>query len=201
MARLHSFTQRLGALYSVLLPLLRILFLPDLAAHLSAAGQRLQRRETAVLAGMPLFFAGAGTLASGFLLPWVSHALGKRRARSFIAYASYGGAALLLLTFTFVRNPLWAIAVMSLSSFAVELSTPVTWITAMDLGGHAVGTLTGAMNAIGQIGASVAPIVIGYVLTETRNNWTLTFYISTVIYAMGIGAGLPLIRSHPLRSK
>jgi hypothetical protein len=32
----------------------------------------------------------------------------------------------------------------------------------------------------------VAPIVIGYVLTETRNNWTLTFYISTVIYAMGI---------------
>ena len=135
----------------MVLPLLRILFfLTWLPIYLQQA-RGFNVGKSAVLAGMPLFFAGAGTLASGFLLPWVSHALGKRRARSFIAYASYGGAALLLLTFTFVRNPLWAIAVMSLSSFAVELSTPVTWITAMDLGGHSVGTLTGAMNAIGKL--------------------------------------------------
>jgi len=153
---------------------------------------------SALLAGMPLLFAGCGTLAAGFLLPWLSGAIGARHARSLVAYFSYAGAAVLLLAFTFVRNPTLAIVVMSLSSFAVELSTPVTWITAMDLGGRSVGTLTGAMNTVGQIGASVAPVAIGYILTASRNNWTLTFYISAVIYAMGIACWAALDPVSPL---
>jgi ACS family glucarate transporter-like MFS transporter len=146
----------------------------------------LSVEKSAILAGLPLFFAGAGTLAAGFILPDLSRSIGKGRARRLLAYISYAGAALLLLIFVSVRNPTLAILVMSLSSFVVELSTPVTWITAMDLGGSSVGTLTGAMNAIGQIGASVAPAVIGYMLTVTASNWNLAFYISAVIYALGV---------------
>ena len=56
----------------------------------------------------------------------------------------------------------------------------------MDLGGESVGTLTGAMNCMGQIGASVAPAVIGYILTASHNNWVQTFYLSSSVYAGGI---------------
>ena len=143
-------------------------------------------KASAVLAGMPLLFAGFGTLAGGAVARRVSQAIGRTRARKGIAYASYGMAAALLLVFTVIRNPTLAVVVMSLSSFAVEFSTPVTWITAVDLGGDAVGTLTGAMQSLGQIGASAAPALIGYVLTVTRNDWTLTFYISAAIYSLGI---------------
>ncbi len=147
----------------------------------------LNIKTSALLAGMPLLFAGFGTLSGGFVVPKLSRAIGTARARRAMAYASYGSAAFLLLVFTFIKNPTAAIVVMSFSSFAVEVSTPVTWITAVDLGGGSVGTLTGAMNSLGQIGASVSPAVIGYVLTVSRNNWTLTFYLSAVIYALGIG--------------
>ena len=61
-----------------------------------------------------------------------------------------------------------AMIVMSLSSFVVELSAPVTWTTAMDLGGESVGLLTGMMNTLGHLGGSVAPTIIGYLLAASR---------------------------------
>jgi MFS transporter, ACS family, glucarate transporter len=48
-----------------------------------------------------------------------------------------------------------------------------------------VGTLTGAMSGIGQMGAGVAPAAIGLILTSSGNNWLLTFYVSAAIYAIG----------------
>jgi hypothetical protein len=48
-------------------------------------------------------------------------------------------------------------AAMSLSAFAAELSGPISWTTAMDLGGRYVGALSAAMNMTGHFGGSVAP--------------------------------------------
>jgi sugar phosphate permease len=142
-------------------------------------------KESAILAGLPMLFAGMGTLGSGFAVPHLSAAIGAARTRRYVSYLSYSAGALFLLLFTFIKDPVVAILVMSLSSFFVELSTPVTWITAMDLGGEAVGTLTGIMNTLGQLGAVVAPTVIAALLVISGNNWTLTFYVSAFIYGIG----------------
>jgi MFS transporter, ACS family, glucarate transporter len=146
----------------------------------------LNIKTSALLAGMPLLFAGFGTLCGGMVVPKLSRAIGASHARRAVAYMSYGFAAFLLLIFTIIKSPTVAIVVMSLSSFAVEVSTPTTWITAVDLGGGSVGTLTGAMQSLGQLGAGVAPAVIGYVLTVSGNNWTVTFYLSAAVYALGM---------------
>jgi MFS transporter, ACS family, glucarate transporter len=148
-----------------------------------ARGMSIQK--SALLASLPMLTAGAGTLLSGYLIPPLSRAIGVARARRLVAYFAYVGAAALLLCFTRIGNPLLAMGMMSLSSFIGEFCAPITWITAMDLGGSAVGTLTGAMNGLGQLGASVAPAAIGLILTSTGNNWLLTFYVSAAIYTMG----------------
>ncbi len=142
-------------------------------------------KNSAMLAGLPMLCAGAGTLLSGYLLPLLSRRADVARARSWTAYFAYFGAAALLMCFTTIRNPLLAVLMMSLSSFVAEFCAPVSWVTAMDLGGDAVGTLTGAMNGLGQLGATVAPAAIGLILTASGNNWMLTFYVSAVIYTMG----------------
>lgn len=142
-------------------------------------------KESAILAGLPMLFAGLGTLGSGFAVPHLSAAIGPARTRRYVSYLSYSAGALFLVLFTFIKDPVLAILVMSVSSFFVELSTPVTWITAMDLGGDAVGTLTGIMNTLGQLGAVVAPTVIAALLLISGNNWTLTFYVSAFIYGIG----------------
>jgi sugar phosphate permease len=142
-------------------------------------------KESAIQSGLPMLFAGLGTLGSGFAVPRLSAAIGSARTRRYVCYLSYIAGAFFLLLFTFIKDPVLAILVMSLSSFFVELSTPITWITAMDLGGDAVGTLTGIMNTLGQLGAVVAPTVIAFLLVISGNNWTLTFYVSACIYGIG----------------
>jgi nitrate/nitrite transporter NarK len=74
---------------------------------------------------------------------------------------------------------------MSLSAFAAEFSGPISWTTAMDLGGRHVGALSAAMNMMGHFGGSVAPLTIGYILQSTGYNWTLAFYSSAAIYSAG----------------
>ena len=142
-------------------------------------------KHEAILSGLPLLTAGCGCLVAGYVLPPAVRWFGIVRARKGIAYIAYGGAASFLLFFTSIQDPNLAMAVMSLSSFVVELSAPVTWTTAMDLGGESVGLLTGMMNTLGHLGGSVAPTIIGYLLAASGNSWNVAFYASAALYALG----------------
>ena len=54
----------------------------------------------------------------------------------------------------------------------------------MDIGGKYTGTVSGAMNMMGNLGGVVSPIVLGYVVKET-GNWNLTFYLTAGLYFVG----------------
>lgn len=140
----------------------------------------------AIAAGLPLFAAGLGSLAAGWALTFLTRRMsGVGQARKTLAYLAYGGAAVLLLLFTGIRDSAAAIAVLSLSSFAAELSSPSAWTTAMDIGGDHVGSVAGFMNTLGQVGASVAPALTGFLLAMSGNAWNVAFYCSAAIYAAG----------------
>ena len=151
---------------------------------LQARGLNLQ--QGALLAGMPMLAAGFGSLFCGWLVPrmaaWSGSIVRTRRA---MAYIAYGGASAMLLLFTSIHDPFWAMGAMSLSTFAAELSGPISWTTAMDLGGRYVGTLSAAMNMMGHFGGSVAPTLIGYILVKTGYQWNVAFYCSAAIYSLG----------------
>jgi ACS family glucarate transporter-like MFS transporter len=142
-------------------------------------------KHGAILSGAPMLSAGFGCLFAGHLLPPAARRWGIVAARKAFAYVAYGGAALCLLLFTSIHDPNLATLVMSLASFVVELSAPITWTTAMDLGGDSVGLLTGMMNTLGHLGGSVAPTIIGYLLAASGNNWNIAFYASAALYALG----------------
>jgi MFS family permease len=146
----------------------------------------LDLRQGALAAGLPLFAAGVGSLFAGWALTALSRRMGSTsRARKSLGYAAYGGAALLLLLFTFIANAALAMAVLSLSSFAAEFSGPISWTSAMDIGGDRVGTVSGFMNMLGHFGGGVAPAVTGFLLAMSGNAWNTAFYCSALIYAAG----------------
>jgi ACS family glucarate transporter-like MFS transporter len=74
----------------------------------------------------------------------------------------------------------------AMASFFNDLALPHSWSATMDLGGKYSGTLSGAMNTLGNVGGAMSPMVIGYVLKWSNQNWNLTFYISAAVYAAGI---------------
>ena len=129
---------------------------------------------------------GFGSLFCGWVVPVAARWTGSiSKARKLLAYIAYAGASALLLLFTVISDPFWAMVVMSISSFTAEMSAPLSWTTAMDLGGRHVGTLSAGMNMMGHFGGSVAPLAIGYILAATGDNWTITFYCSAAVYGAG----------------
>jgi nitrate/nitrite transporter NarK len=103
-----------------------------------------------------------------------------------MACIGFTGATGFLILSTFLRDPLWAMLSIGLASFSNDLVMPGSWGACMDIGGKYAGTLSGAMNMMGNFGGVVSPIAIGYILQNTGGNWDITFYISAAVYFMGV---------------
>ena len=77
---------------------------------------------------------------------------------------------------------------------------PAAWAGCMDIGGRYAGTVSGAMNMFGSIAGALSPLVVGYLLSWTSQNWTLTFYVSAAIYSLGAICWLFLDAHTPLEA-
>ena len=145
----------------------------------------LDVKQSALLAGLPLFLGGFGALTAGWLAPHLSRRFGGPRSvrKGFGAVGFTLGAALLVLS-TYLKNPYAAVLAIALVSFCNDLMMPGAWAACMDVGGKYCGTLSGTMNMMGNLGGFVSPIVIGYIIQYT-GNWNLTFYVTAVVYLLG----------------
>lgn len=153
----------------------------------------------ALLNTLPLFFGGIGCLACGFVSSRLLRRSGSARTtRRLLACSGFGGASLLLLVSLYLQDPVWAMIAMGLASFANDFAMPVSWAACMDVGGRHVGTLSGLMNTLGAFAAGLAPIVTGALLQRTGGNWAITFYISAVLYILGLFCWLFLDPVTPL---
>jgi MFS family permease len=149
-----------------------------------ARGVELQKG--ALLSGIPLFFGGFGCLLSGWLAGWlVRRGFALARVRRGLACAGYWGAAAMLLLSPRIADPVWAMLAMGLAGFLLDLSLPVCWRTAMDVGGKYAGTVSGTMNTASQFGGAAGPVAVGYILQYLNHNWTLALVISAAVYAVG----------------
>ncbi len=72
-----------------------------------------------------------------------------------------------------------------MASFCNDLVMPGSWGTCMDVGGKYAGTVSGAMNMMGNVGGAFSPMAIGYMLRWTHHNWDITFYVSAAVYFCG----------------
>ncbi|MBL9202951.1 MAG: MFS transporter [Opitutaceae bacterium] len=148
----------------------------------------------AVLAGVPLFFGGFGSLFAGAvatkLIAGGASVVKVRRTFGFLGFA---GASGLLMTSFYIQDPLLAMLAMGMASFCNDLTMPGSWASCMDIGGKFAGTVSGSMNMMGNFGGMAGPLAVGLILsattvttaTGTTKNWELAFAISSAIYFLG----------------
>src|SRR5262249_21727012 len=98
---------------------------------------------------------------------------------------------------TQLGNPYLAVAAIALVSFCNDLTLPGAWTSCMDVGGRYVGTVSGTMNMMGNLGGVLSPIAIAFIVEHT-NDWTLAFYLTAGVYVIGAGFWLALGRIEPL---
>ncbi len=178
-------------------PLLSNSFLRWLAASMEGTvpSVLIPKILNSVLAGVPLFFGGFGSIIAGLiasrLIKGGSSVVIVRRSFGFIGLA---GAASLLMTSFYIKDPLLAMLAMGMASFCNDLTMPGSWASCMDIGGKYAGTVSGSMNMMGNFGGLVGPTVVGYLLsvTATTNaagtvvkNWLPVFAIASAVYFLG----------------
>ncbi|HEX8985819.1 MAG TPA: MFS transporter [Bryobacteraceae bacterium] len=155
--------------------------------------------SAAGLSMFPLFFGGVGCITAGLVAARVARLFGSvRNSRRFTAAFGCLGAALLMFLHTAIQDPLWAMVAMGLASFCNDLVMPSAWGACMDIGGRYAGTLSGSMNMMGNLAGGTAPVVAGYILNATNNNWLIPIYVMGAVYFIGVLCWLAIDPVTPL---
>jgi MFS family permease len=142
-------------------------------------------KNSAILAGLPLFLGGFGSILAGWATPHVQRRIGSMSlTRRLTGVVGLTSAAACLVAATMLREPLLAVLAIALASFCNDLTMPASWTTCMDIGDKYVGTVSGTMNMMGNFGGFVSPIVLGYIVGRT-GDWNLTFYVTACLYLLG----------------
>ncbi len=149
-------------------------------------GSRLGPVMLAVLAGLPLFGGGFGSLISGFCARALAARVGGMgRARRILpAFGFLAAAACLLAANSVTASPLALALLVGFAGLFNDFALPCAWGACMDVGGRFSGTFSGAMNMMGNLGGFIAPIVTGYILDLTHS-WNLVFSLSSGVYLLG----------------
>lgn len=141
-------------------------------------------KKSALLAGLPLFVGGLGSLLIGAIAPRLQRKYGTGLVRRSVGVIGSVGAASCLVAATFLKEPILAVVAIAMASFCNDVMLPGAWTSCMDIGGKYVGTVSGTMNMMGNFGGFVSPIVLGYIVGRT-GNWALTFYVTASLYLFG----------------
>jgi len=154
--------------------------------YLESKYPAMDRDLRALLTGLPLFLGGLGsfcTARSSALLVRRTGSLA--RARRLMAGLGFAVASVVMLVPTRVSEPVWVIGALGLASFLCDFAIPVSWGTCIDVGGRFAGTYSGAMNMMGNLGGAVSSYVIGMLLKKTGQDWSVAFYMSSGVFALG----------------
>ncbi len=143
-------------------------------------------KMSALLAGLPLLMGGIGCLISAAIIPRLARSIGSvARARRIVAITGFLGASASIMVFTRIQDPRLGMLVLGFAGLFNDLVMPAAWAGCMDVGGRYAGTVAGSMNMMGSIAGALSPLVVGYLLAFTNQDWTLTFYVSAAIYSLG----------------
>src|SRR6185437_3768479 len=77
------------------------------------------------------------------------------------------------------------VLLISFAAAASDFTLATSWSTCADIGGEVVGTISGAMNMIGNVGSALSPVLMGF-LVQRVGSWNLTFYIAASLNIVAI---------------
>ena len=130
-----------------------------------------------------IFSVLCGGLISDFMIK-----KGVNRIRSRLTPILFGciTAGLIVFPINYIDNLTVVIVCISISLFCLELRTGVLWAMVGDLSPtQSVGTLGGIQNSANFLGGSLAPIITGYILWVSGNNFDWVFIISGFFCLVG----------------
>ena len=163
-------------------------------------GRGIPEDQLAYSASLPFFLAAIGCLMGGAISDFLVKKIGLVWGRRLVPLIglSLSGTSMLLAAFTASNSV--AIVFLALGLAFMDVTAPVSWAVATELGGKDSGAVTGAMNTAGLLGGTITSLGIGYLIT-TYGSYQLPVVILGIVLIIGallwllIKADKPLVQS------
>ncbi|HKY18440.1 MAG TPA: MFS transporter [Rhizomicrobium sp.] len=124
--------------------------------------------EAAAYSVIPLALGGLGSIVSGFLPLSVP--------RKWVAICGFSATAILICIIPNVPGVALPMALMGLASLCSDLTMPISWNTCVEIGKQYTATVSSTMNMLGNFAGFVAPLLGGFILDNTGNDWSIVLY-------------------------
>jgi len=125
-----------------------------------------------------------GGICGGYSSDWLLAQTGSKRiARQYLAAVAMATCAVLIVISSFVADVNAAIALISLGAFIACFGGVAGYTVAIDYGGDRVGTVFGAMNMAGGIGAMLFPVTVGWLVSAT-GTWNAALFTFAALMAV-----------------
>ncbi len=128
-------------------------------------GRGITENDLAYSAALPFLLAAAGCWLGGFLSDTLVKRIGLNWGRKIIPVVGLSFSAFMMLGATFTADNSMAILLLALGLAFMDVTAPVSWAVAIDLGGKNSGAITGAMNTAGLLGGTATSLGIGYIIS------------------------------------
>jgi MFS transporter, ACS family, glucarate transporter len=140
-------------------------------------------------ASLPFLLAGIADVVGGWLTDRLARQRGLRVARCGLGFAAFITSAGLLFATTLAPQAIAKAALLALALGSADLALSAAWAAPLDVASAHAGVITGLMNTFGNLGGLIGPWVVGWSV-DRLHSWTVPFYITAVVYAMGAIAWL-----------
>jgi MFS transporter, ACS family, glucarate transporter len=140
-------------------------------------------KQAAWLSGAVLLTEGVAAMTGGWLTDKLTARYGLKSGRS-IGAVALPLSGVLILSAAFTSHPIIAAALIALAAGFADLCLSPSWAMCHDVGGESAGTVTGAMNTLGNLGGAISPLVVGYSV-QMWGSWSTPLMITACVYALG----------------
>ncbi len=143
-------------------------------------GRGITEQQLIFSASLPFILAAIGCLLGGALSDYLVRKIGLNWGRRIVPMVGLflSGSSMLIAALT--PSNILAVIFLALGLAFMDVTAPVSWAVATDLGGEDSGAVTGAMNTAGLLGGTITSIAVGYLIT-TYHSYSLPVIILGII--------------------
>ena len=135
---------------------------------------------------LPWLVSAVGVWLGGVLTDWLSKRTRSLRiGRCGVGGFGYIASAVALVAVALTEDRVVAASLIAVAAFFQALTASAAWSVCLDVGRRNAGVVTGFMNMTGNLGGTIAPVVVGYAV-EKLASWTIPFYITAGVLIFGV---------------
>jgi MFS family permease len=143
-------------------------------------GRHIPKNELIWASSVPYLLAAIGCFTGGWISDKACLRWGKKWGRRIVPMVGLFVAGICIITASLVSDNLLAIIYLGIGMAFMDVTAPVAWAVAMDMGGTKSGAISGTMNTAGLTGAYISTVFFGY-LASSYGYYLPVLYIGIMV--------------------